>query len=117
MWCDLSPRFFNFSNEQKTMDPRDNNTDLMDLYKTITTAIEQGVKDLRLIDGEEYQRVSFIRCVNECYKLYGKACDINRRRAICNIYADYCNSAVYPLIEDERERNKKFLKAINNHFA
>ena len=99
------------------MDPRDNNTDLMDLYKTITTAMEQGVKDLRLIDGEEYQRVSFIRCVNECYNLYGKACDINRRRAICNIYADYCNSAVYPLIEEEGERNKKSLKAINNHFA
>ena len=99
------------------MEPRRSQIDLMELYRTITTAIEQGVKDLRLIDGEEYQRVSFIRCVNECYNLYGKACDINRRRAICNIYADYCNSAVYPLIEDERERNKKFLKAINNHFA
>ena len=111
------PRFFNFSNEQKTMEPRRSQIDLMELYRTITTAIEQGVKDLRLIDGEKYQHVSFIRAVNECYYVYGKACNIDRRRTICNIYADYCNRACYPLIEDEKERNEKFLTAINNHFA
>ena len=99
------------------MEPGRSQIDLMELYRTITTAIEQGVKDLSLIDGEEYQRNYFIRCVNECWYVYGMACNIDRRRTLCNIYADYCDRACYPFIEDEKERSEKFLTAINNHFA
>lgn len=89
---------------------------LITLRNAIVEAINNGVKDLGLIDGEEYQHVYFIRCVNECWYVYGKACNIDRRRTLCNIYADYCTRSCYPFIEDEKERNEKFLNAIKNHF-
>ena len=92
--------------------------DLLELYRTITTAIDQGVKDLHILDGESYQTDYVIRMVNECWGLYHPkrpVCYINRRRAICNIYADYCDDMCFPYVKGEK-RVQLFMNAINNHF-
>ena len=101
------------------MEPGRNQIDLMELYRTITTAIEKGVEDLRLIDGEEYQHDSFIRMANACWGLFHPqrpVCHVDRRRTLCNLYADYCDRYCSSAVKGE-ERKELFLKAINNHFA
>ena len=92
--------------------------ELKALYDTIVNAIKRGEMDLALIEGEEYQHNDFIRAVNECWGLFHPqhpVCHIDRRRTICNLYADYCDHYCDPFVKGE-ERKALFLKAINNHF-
>ena len=84
---------------------------LMELYETITIAIEKDKKDLSLIKGEQYERYIFgtpFYTINPC-------CGINRREALCIMYADYCDKYCFPFATNE-QRKAMFLKAINNHF-
>ena len=88
------------------------------LYHTIVDAISNEVMDLSIIEGEEFRTNSFIRCVNDNWGLYNEdvpRCFINRRQAICNLYADYCDNGTFPFV-DGRDRVSLFMTVINNHF-
>ena len=86
-----------------------------ELRKKICQAIEQGKKDLSLIgseDWQEYRRI-FGPFSVECSHPY---CHIDRRKAICSIYNDYCNGGFMPFSND-KTRQCRCLDAINNYFA
>ena len=92
---------------------------LQQLKETIVKHIEKGIKDLSLLLDEDYQENGFIRDFQEVAGLFSterSICCIDRRRAICNLYADFCDSYCFPFTS-EGKRKDIFLKAINNHFC
>lgn len=91
---------------------------LRGLYYTIVKAIIEDVRDISLIDGEAYQRNSFLRSCCEVHGLSSisdSVCVTNRRRALCNLYADYCDPNSYRGMDIEHRKNL-YLYAISNHF-
>lgn len=91
---------------------------LRGLYYTIVRAILEDVRDVSLLNGEEYQRDSFLRSCCEVHRLSSvseSVCVTNRRRALCNLYADYCDPYTYSSMDIEHRKNL-YLYAISNHF-
>ena len=91
---------------------------LRGLYYTIVKAIIEDVRDISLIDGEAYQRNSFLRSCCEVHGLSSisdSVCVTNRRRALCNLYAEYCDPYSYRGMDIEHRKNL-YLYAISNHF-
>lgn len=87
---------------------------LEDLTENICQAIANSNRDITLIIGESFQTDGILRTIETIKILNLSACGVDRRKALCNIYADYC-SRVFPLME-ERQRNEHFMTIIKNHF-
>lgn len=88
---------------------------LNELYTTIVSAIENGVNDLSLIEDEQWERNDIHRNWVTSVCFFQPICSIDRRRAICDIYASYC-SGCFPFVAP-KERGNIFLEAIQNHFS
>ena len=92
--------------------------DLVNLRDRICEAIKQSCKDLAVIEGEDWQKNDFQRMLETSflYSDIAPQCCLDRRRAICNIYVDFCDRGCFPFCSDELKQGYA-LKAIENHFA
>ena len=85
------------------------------LRDKICNAIKCNIKDIAIINGvdwQEYKRLFGGWCVT---RKIAPSCYLDRCKAICSIYYDYCNSYFLPLCPEDI-RKQKCLEAINKYF-
>ena len=75
----------------------------MELKDTIIKAISEGVKDLSLLDGEQYHPLLFGNVE--------KAKGISERETLCILYYEFCTPSFFPFVQG-RERIELYLNII-----
>ena len=89
--------------------------DVYILKNKICNAINCNIKDITIIsdvDWQDYKRIFGGWCVTS---KIAPSCLIDRCKAICSIYNDYCDSCFLPFCTEDI-RKQKCLEAIDEYF-